>query len=510
MRPFRPFSKQPLKEWGPAAASLIPALAGLVCFPAALPLWPLLLPALLFLLAPSLKRLGQERMRRREAREFAGFLDYLSTALSSGLPLSTALSEAPYKLSDKHAPDSRFYRALKELSRALTSGLAPEYALKRFETAFPLEENRMFCSLLPQILHYGGKSDHFVRLTRDRLYRLMELEEEIGAEQSSTSTEAAAMSVMPFAMSFISHRLPYYRELSAGSGLMLIEALMCLSAAAILALCLRFSALRPKPVQIPPLKLMNLKLFLIKVPAPRARRLKEKLPAELRFRLLRLLDQLGDSEPFLWERYLQSRILLLVPGLLIGMVGALLRGPAVFMIGLLLPQLIFDLRLLEVVQKRHEHSRAMLPPLLTLLALLLQSGLNLRTAMQAALIPKGDFSPKSKLWLPKPAPREDDLARAGRLLQGGMSTTEVLEGLALRQSHHEIASALRLIARYEREGGKENIHIIRLQTEQTDHLYRRALQKRMGRRGLKLLIPMGLDLLLVIAVSALPALIPLF
>jgi hypothetical protein len=69
----------------------------------------------------------------------------------------------------------------------------------------------------------------------------------------------------------------------------------------------------------------------------------------------------------------------------------------------------------------------------------------------------------------------------------------------------EVQAALRLMARYEREGGREILELIRMQADRGRQLYRDAMRGRAEQRSLMFVFPMAIDLIVVMATVILPA-----
>jgi hypothetical protein len=79
--------------------------------------------------------------------------------------------------------------------------------------------------------------------------------------------------------------------------------------------------------------------------------------------------------------------------------------------------------------------------------------------------------------------------------------------LAERCPLPEVQAALRLMARYEREGGREILELIRMQSDRSRQIYRDALRGRAEQRSLLFVLPMAIDLVVVMATVILPAII---
>ena len=99
------------------------------------------------------------------------------------------------------------------------------------------------------------------------------------------------------------------------------------------------------------------------------------------------------------------------------------------------------------------------------------------------------------------------LSQSALLLESGYDSVMAVSALAERCPLPEIQAALRLMARYEREGGIEILELIRMQSERSRQLYRDALRGKAEQRSLLFVIPMAIDLVVVMATVILPAVI---
>ncbi len=99
-----------------------------------------------------------------------------------------------------------------------------------------------------------------------------------------------------------------------------------------------------------------------------------------------------------------------------------------------------------------------------------------------------------------------DFRHLQREIATGVTAADALQGLSHKVPSNEISSALQLIARYDRDGGKELLDILQLEAVACWDVYKNAMRKDLENRNILLVIPLGLDLLLVILSSVLPAL----
>lgn len=488
--------------------AMVLAGVSLPCFPGASALFYLLMPPGLLLLTPSLLRFLRSRRESREAGDFSELLDYLSARMSAGIPLIRCLLEAPQAVSDKIREKSRMREALLALSTALAGGLGLSEAFARFDLYFCHPLAQSFSRVLPRLEALGGKPVQYLRLQRDSLHRLLRMEEEVKAEASSSSAEAFAMSAMPFILSIMSASGLYSFGTSQtvlASGIFYLAALLNLS------LVLHLSSPLKHKDKLPKLPLLRDKAWLLKKDSSLPARLGRLYPGDCERRLRHSLEHLLGHDKNLWLRYCEAKICLAVLSLAL----ALLFLPAglwgLSLISLFLPNLFLDLKVLEADAELRRQAASEYPLFLNFLSVLLLSGLSLQRALDLAFLAFAETNTQKiqtgKAGKDPPGSLlQRDLKNLERQLSGGGGTAESLDRLAALQADDEIARLLHLFSRYEREGGREQLETIQLQAGESLELYRRAERAREGRKTLLYLLPMGLDLLLVMAISLLPAL----
>ncbi|HZK41713.1 MAG TPA: type II secretion system F family protein, partial [Clostridia bacterium] len=129
---------------------------------------------------------------------------------------------------------------------------------------------------------------------------------------------------------------------------------------------------------------------------------------------------------------------------------------------------------------------------------LLESGLTLDRSLRMMARVNSDNAPDNPVTL--------DLTRASLLLETGYDASMAVNRMAQDCPLPEIQAALRLMARYQHEGGSEILELIRMQSDRSRQLYRDALRGRAEERSILFILPMAMDLLIVMATAALPAL----
>ena len=98
-----------------------------------------------------------------------------------------------------------------------------------------------------------------------------------------------------------------------------------------------------------------------------------------------------------------------------------------------------------------------------------------------------------------------DLLKIKHSLSVGDSAAFAITNAAENLPQEEIASILQLMARYDRDGGRELLDILEIQANASWQLYRNAMRKRLQMKNMALFIPMTVDLFVVIIMAMLPA-----
>lgn len=482
-------------------SALCLALAQL-CFPLARPYFPLTLAGFLPLLTLSLRRFSGKQQEDRAEKDFYLLLAFLSGALLTGEHLEHALIRARDVLREELGERSLFFREISKLSSRLYSGLSLRESLQSFVQPFALAQMQIFAQVLPGLVERGGRYELFLSLQRDALQKRLEMKAELQAEQSSAMLESFLMSLMPFFLSRLLSSSALYEKASAFPALSLIQSVFLWLALGVLLLCLRqlregLAAPRwPRgpglfPEEPPP--------FLARLLAPLLAQMDRFYSEERRRRLRHQLELLYPRENEVWPRYGTQKLALAgLAALLLGLGGLpLLSLPAA-----LLTMLFCDAILLDAQRQLKLAEIAEYPVFLRLLAILLESGLSLERSLHL-LLPAFLEGHAAK----KRSPLAHDLERLRQGLESGATGNQVLEKLAGERYNAEIAQCLYLIARYAREGQAEQIQMIRLEALRSEDIYRHTMRERLGRKGLRLLLPMGLDLILVMLISVFPALL---
>lgn len=474
----------------------------------------------------------RSRQEIREERDFAAFISYLASAVSSGRNLELSLVEARDKFCPELDENSRIKQAVADLSLSIYAGLDLSESLLAFALPFRQPSIGIFSQLLASLVEWGLRYDIYLQLHRDNLHKELEVKAEIRSIQSATIMETMIMSLMPFAMSFAISRSSFTQDLPDQAVWQALQTLLLFLSVLGFALALRLLSRGFTKEKLKPVRLASVRReqsVLNKISTCWAKFLARLYRTERQKQICQHLIYFYPEEDQLWERWCLTKLFWLC----LPIFPALLLAKAAFL--LVMPLLFFlpDASLYEKHRQLRQRELEEYPLLLNLLAILIASGLtaerSLRLALQVLL--KEDPS-QSKNKPAQPSKRQKksrraqaratphafsyqsllelDLSKVRKDLESGLPADQALANLASQRFHAETAQLVHLLSRYAREGAEEQVNMIRIQAMRSTDNLRNATRERLSRKGLKLLLPMTLDLLLVLAIAALPALLQMY
>ena len=451
--------------------------------------------------------------RRREEDmlliQYQHLLGYLNTRLSAGIPLEKALASAVNPVTDQIGHRNAVARALKRLTNNLQAQMALRPALAAFVRDVNLPNCQRDFTILSLLSNLGGKIDVYIRQTHHDLTAQINAKIEVAHERRGNTSEAVILSLIPFAMAqFVNNTSgTYSSELSPE---MIALPMAVLYIMAIVAIFILLAALAPRKVVIkkPPKKKQRKRKPLPDTMTPVARVLSkiylDILPGQLGLSLASAVCLPTDDNDAAWARYMNQKVRDLAIGAAMAIVIAFTSRPhpmIVLLIVLIVP-LFRDLSIASTTGKRREGYRFYYPSVINTLYILLESGLTLDRALRivAQVAPPQTSTHEQN-------PVASDLKQAALRLDAGFNSAMAVQHLAERCPLPEIQAALHLMARYEREGGREILDLIHMQAERGRQLYRDAIRGRAEQRSLLLTLPMAIDLMVVMATVVLPAIL---
>ncbi len=452
--------------------------------------------------------------RRREEDmlliQYQHLLGYLNTRLSAGIPLETALCSAVNPVTEQIGHRNAVARALKRLTNNLNAQMALRPALSAFMHDVNLPNCQRDFTILSLLSNLGGRIDVYVRQTHHDLTAQINAKSEVAHERRGNTSEAIILSIIPFAMAqFVKNASGSYSgDLSHE---MTVFPMAVLYLVAMIAVFILLTALAPKKATIKKHKHKRRKQ---KRPLPDtmclAARILSKiyldiLPGQLGLSLASAISLPTDEHDTAWAQYMNQKVRDHVLSALLAILVACTCQchPLIILLVALIIPIFRDLSIASASGKRRESYRFYYPSVINTLYILLESGLTLDRALRIV----------AQITLPrthrtrKDNPVATDLKQAALRLDTGFDSAMAAQHLAERCPLPEIQAALHLMARYEREGGREILDLIHMQAERSRQLYRDAIRGRAEQRSLLLTLPMALDLMVVMATVVLPAIL---
>ncbi len=483
---------------------------------------------ILFSLA--MQQITSSRQARLMMEQYQILLAYLSSRLAVGETLERALLMAGPALVQQLGGHSMLYKSLKRLDRQIRAQVDLEQGLNNLLSTAVCPPVRPFLAILPQLRQMGGQLSAFVKSSHRMLAEQISLQQDIAAEQSQKNAEALILMILPFALAGIlggsatSYAAASLQVRTGRVGLALAYLLSCLAVTWTVYLLgnqVSYRLIRPEAAKPPrpASRLQNgLAHWLEKIyRGPFFGRWGNRL-------LLRIQEQSWQKSQQV-QAYMEQKVLYLLLGLSLGLAWSLLSllPPALCGVPGLILAGLQDLRAWSIYQQRKNQYRLAYPAFLNWVIVLLQAGFSLDKTLSVA----------ARAWLPESVPgqqhrsrwfalrRQPVLVNPGHQLiagdlqflqqqqQAGRSCTWILTRLAEQNPILEVQSTLHMLIRYEREGGRELLDLLVLQANASWNLQRNGIRKALEARGLQLLLPMMIDLVVILFIAILPAMLML-
>lgn len=467
--------------------------------------WRLVLAALsgtLFYLL--LKRLFRYQSAMRTNEQYLDMLAFLSSRLSVGETLDKAFLNYIQKQDRQNLSwsDPGFQAALRRMAQQISLRGNLAQALQVLLDNFPSPNLRPVILALPKLATMGGRLDRFVRDSHQSLMEFLALEREVRAEYSQKIAEAWVLALMPFVLAngaLVMIPVQDRIKLVSDSRSQAVYAFAYLASSLALVLTVAISRTpstdadcnKPGPtasqIQFQALHHWGLTL---------ARAYQSQFLKQLTQPVREALAQ----SPALAKSYFQYKTGLIVVTLLLALVWVAAGMAAILLTPVLLiaVSVIQDLVLLHSRRRRANQYRLIYPLFFTWLVNGLISGLSVTRVLHEA----------GGLWHTSHSASvlTQDLAYFRQQSEGGRPTYWITEQLALRCPVPEIQSFWHGMARYEREGSSEILNLLVLMAANSRQLLRTGRRQELEEKSLRLLLPMMIDLLIVLALAGWPSL----
>lgn len=487
--------------------SLIPARLALISFLGNTPAgWPVTAAGAI-LLGAGLARLFHRREERLLLTQYLHLLGYLSTRLAAGVPLEAAFLDAVQPLAEQLGRNNLIVRSLSRLRKNLEAQMSLHQSLAVFSREVGLSVCRRDFTMLIMLARTGGRVDVFIRQSHNDLAAQINAQSEVANERRGQSSEALILAIIPFFMArFVLGGTSTYSQPVQDAASMALP-LKILYLAAILALFILLMLLAPEKTRFKRKKKRKGKPSGQSGDRPVSSPLLSRfyldwLPGQIGLSVSSAVNLLAENKEEAWPLYLAKKRRDLGCGFLLAILFAL-SGRVSWLIILLTP-LAFstarDILSVSRAARQKEQFRFFYPSVINSLYILMESGLTLdRSLRLVAQVNLDGADPVN--------PVAESLGQAALLLETGYDSVMAAQGLAETCPLPEVQAALRLMARYEREGGREILELIRMQADRSRQIYRDALRARAEQRSLLFVVPMAADLMVVMATVVLPAVV---
>ncbi len=452
------------------------------------------------LLAYALYRVFLTRTEQQKLEESEQLLAFLSGQIASGYTLERALLDAPLALQEQLGSRSRLVHLLHRMKNKLEAQIELSAALDQFSQAYACQRLSRDLAILPWLRLQGGQIDVYLRESHRQLHLEMAMQAEVAAENSQRMSESLIMSFLPFIFGLLLFKqnisLQHLTWLKWAGLIFHFLALQVLSLTLIIAAKAPQPAAKLQPDKEKPKRMQAKKRKVF------ASLYLKIMPSFYIYKINRLVRQteLAGRQEGLWQIYLAKKFYYFLTGLFISLlylVSKLSNLWLALIFPLALP-LLQDLALISRERQQRQIFRLTYPPLLNILALLMESGLTLQIALELASKGLAGFYSAEIV--------KQDLQQTINSIEAGIAAGQAVKELAEKCPLPEISSALRLAARYDQQGSAELLALLSLQAAASWQIYRNGLRRQLEQRAMLLFIPMGLALLNVLAIAVMPAL----
>ena len=207
-----------------------------------------------------------------------------------------------------------------------------------------------------------------------------------------------------------------------------------------------------------------------------------------------------DRADGLWHQYLRQKVKYLICGIAISLLLFISRAVPLWLVFLtiIIFPILQDLLVLNEEENNKQFYRLSYPPFLSMLSLLMESGLTLQIALGLSIDATKKLVCGQRLGI--------ELELAQKSVETGVTGAEAVRKLAAQCPLPEISAALRCAARYDQQGSGELLSLLGMQSAASWQIYRNGLRRRLEQRALLLFLPMGMALINVLAIAVVPAL----
>jgi len=451
------------------------------------------------------------KMKLDARQQLKSFLEFLSAKISSGNSMETSFLLARNEFSSIYEKNSYISKALEELFYNLDRGESFDFALSKMGKTLPCPEAHSLFETLSKMRHMGSSNLLLIRQSLSMVSDLLMVSKDISGEVSQKRLESTIMSAMPFAVvwslntgasDYMGPALSFpigrfvllfafiLSVLSFSLGLYIVSNSVYSSyfdtkSQSRSSLSYYLKNLYRHLVERYP-QLNNFLVYIIEI-MPESYILPQK----------RTLNYLYPANNRALEEHIFEKISIIISVFLICLLVLFFTDISVILF-LLLGIFLVILHDFETRDKIEKNKNAMmqdLPGFVALLHTLLASGIVLEKALEMSI----NTYYNSTLQLRG----ELDILRSN--MGSGIPLAESIERFSDRILVPEISGALILASQYSKSGDAYTLELMKIQTGSCWIQAKVSASKALEQSSVKLLIPMVLQLVCVMAITITPA-----
>ncbi len=457
-------------------------------------------------------------LRARE--QLKCLLEQLCVHVSEGKPLGTALLDVRPELSAVFGERSIVEIALKGYEDQIAAGVAQDAAILALAARIPCPEATALFHAVSDTKILGNRILEILQRSHSMVGDLLTVTRDISSDVSQKRLESAVMSLMPLlvtwslALTVPSYLVPAYANfwgrLLMLSAFFLTVAGYCLGCRIVTDSVFKQEKSGETSGRSSLVFAASSLFFRFIKPYPKRFAVLEKLgflmPEGYRLSLRRMLvssayprSPLGNGSHCFLEEYLFIKVFLLLictSGYIV--LSVFLPVPFLFYIAAaVLLLFLHDLDAKRLVERSKAQLMRDFPTFIGLLCTLLGNGVVLAKALLLCTDALRNLS----------GAFQKELSLLRGTLSAGTPPYEALEKMASRCQIPEVACALQFAARFEKTGGLENLNFLRLQSSACWAQSKVAAHRQLNESSVKLLFPMMLHLICVMAVTVTPSIL---
>lgn len=149
---------------------------------------------------PAFNNMLKEKRSKILKHQFSNFLEALSTSISSGNTLYSAMQNSKQDLLNQYSEKDYIVIELSEILSGVDNGKTMEQMLESFGTRSGNEDILNFSNVISNCYRLGGNFNDVIRRTREVVMEKFAISDEIETKISSNKMQLNAMSIMPIAL----------------------------------------------------------------------------------------------------------------------------------------------------------------------------------------------------------------------------------------------------------------------------------------------------------------------